>query len=159
MKKCILTAVFLCGFLFTQAFSSNGQVNLDDAMIALTFKGLAKAFIATQNKDKLIEKLNSLDNKKFRIKYARAYKAIKGSPSFTLSYGFRDDMAKEELIKKIKSWNKKKMFEIIDAIPDEIISVEFKRYLNAKTAKSQKGEELEQVAWTWNEIIERLGIK
>jgi hypothetical protein len=159
MKRLFFITLLLCSFSFTAAFPSGEQLGLSDVMISLTFKGLAKAFVSFHKKEDLVKKISDLDDVKFRRKYARAYQAIKGFPGFSGTYGFKEGTTKEELIKKISSWDNRKMCEMIDAIPDTAIAAEFKRYLSVKTGKTQKTGTLEQASWVWDEVIGKIGLK
>lgn len=58
-------------------------------------------------------------------------------------------MNKERAIKNVESLNKKKMYEIIDSLPDRVIANQFKQYLSEKKQKIEKGNLLEQINKLW----------
>jgi hypothetical protein len=57
------------------------------------------------------------------------YEHISKSPYFTDTFGLKKDMLRAEAIEKVRSLDKNKLYATIDALPDKLISDEFKRFL------------------------------
>jgi len=156
-------AVFAIG-IFTLAFfnpafcAEEKKPGLEDALIGSTLKTLAKLFISAQSKDRLIEKLNNMDEEKFQRRYARIYQVIKDAPPVLSRYGFKQEMAKSAVINKIKAMEKKEMSGLIDAIPDAVIASQFKLYLNEKKQPLVKSNPVEQITGFWNKLIANAGL-
>ena len=98
-----------------------------------------------------------MDDDKFKRRYSQVYKALEDLPPFLRGkYGITKDMAKEQAIRNIKLADKKKIYEIIDSIPDKVISDQFKRYLNKNMQQIQRSNIIEQVNKIWNKMIGKI---
>jgi hypothetical protein len=135
------------------------NISFEDAMIAAAFKSLAKAYVAVQDKDELVKKLRSMSEDRFDSRYARVYEVIKGSPKLAGKYGFHQQMSADELAKKLDSWDKRKLMEIIDGIPDSSIASEFKKYISRESRDAKQADTNEQICWVWNRVSRELGVK
>jgi len=136
------------------------KVNAQDKIISSSFKTLAKAFVAASDiaalKKNNIAKLNQMSNEKFRQRYEKVYAVIKDLPSqVKADYGISDTMTKEQAIKNIEGLDKKAAYALINAIPDEIIAGEFRKYLSKKDDKIQKDSLLEQIKKIWHQITRK----
>jgi len=134
------------------------KVSLQDKAIGSTFKTLAKGFVVVMDIDKFkkdnISQINKLRPDKYKRKYAKVYEALKElPPNLKTKYGIIEDMPREQLIKGIELFNKKKIYEMIDLIPNTIIAKEFKRYLNKKKQGIQESNIVKQVNEFWNKIL------
>ena len=119
------------------------EISLQDKAIGSTFKTLAKGFVAVMNIDKFkndnISKINKLSPDKYKRKYAKVYEVIKElPPELKIKYGIISDMPKELLINRIESLDKKKIYEAIDLIPNNIIAKEFKSILIKRNKQPKK---------------------
>jgi len=146
----------------TTAFAQE-KVVMEDKIIGSTFKALAKAFIVIADINKLkkngIDKLNKMDEEKFQRRYAKVYEVIKDLPfRLKVSYGVTEHMTKEQAIKNIESLDKKKIYEIIDLVPDTIIANNFKQYLNKRKQVTQKSNIVEQINKFWNKMLEKINV-
>lgn len=166
LKKARLTVfiaiLLLLSMPYFQTYAlAQEKISMADRIISSTFKNLAKAFVATTDINNFkkcnIDKLNKMDEKKFRKQYAKAYKVIKDlPPALKGSFRITEDMNKEQVIKNIESLDKKKMYKTIDSIPDTIIAGQFRQYLNEKKQEIQKSNVVEQINMVWNTIIKKV---
>lgn len=146
--------IFCCpGFLFAQE-----QVNLGDKIIGSTFKNLAKTFIASADinalKQNNINRLESMDEEKFNRHYAEAYEIIKNLPGeLKYQYGISGNLSKQEAIELIRSVDKKSLYEMIDAVPDKTIALEFKQYLDQEKVRIQKSNIAQEISKFWNNVV------
>ena len=156
LNKIILVLIInlsIQGFAFAQE-----KVRVEDRMIGSAFKALAKAFVMAVDIDRLkkdnADKLKKMNEAKFNKKYAAAFKVIKDlPPKLKADYGITESMTKERAIQNIESLDKKKVYEMIDSIPDEIIAGQFKQYLREKKEEIEKSGIVEQINKFWNKII------
>lgn len=137
------------------------NISMVDKIIAVTFKSLAKAYTATANIDKLkedsIDKIKKINDDKFKRRYSQVYEALKDLPPFLMvKYGITKDMTKEQAIRNIKSVDRKKIYEIIDSLPDKAILDQFKQYLNKNMQQIQRSNIIEQVNKIWNKMIGKI---
>lgn len=157
-KIILLLATGICvqGHVFAQENS-----NMEERIIGSTFKSLAKTFVAMADMHKLkkdnTDKLHKMDEVKFQRQYAKMYEIIKElPPAVKKSYGVTEHMAKEQAIKNTESLDKKKAYELIDAIPDTVIARQFKKYLSERKQEIQKSGLVEQVTKFWNRMVDKI---
>jgi len=161
VKQFILLLILnLC---FQSFVFAEGKVSAEDRIAGSTFKTLAKAFVAITDVNKLkknnIDRLNKMNEEKFKKRYAGVYQVIKDLPAeLKVSYGITEAMTKEQVIKNIESLDKKKIYEMIDSIPDAIITNQFKQYLGEKKQEIQKSNLVEQINGFWNKILEKVNM-
>lgn len=156
-----LILMLIIGLSFQSFAFGQEKVRIEDMIIGSIFKSLAKAFVAVTDINKLkkdyIDKLNKMDADKFRRQYAKVFEVIKDlPPDFQISYGVSEQMTKEQVIKEIESFDKNKINEAIDSIPDIIIVKQFKKYLSEKKQEIQKGKLVEQINRFWNKIVDKI---
>ncbi len=156
----LLLILSLC---FQGYIHAEERVSMEDRLIGSTFKTLAKAFVAVADINKLnknnIDKLSKIDKYKFQSRYAKVYAVIKDLPyHLKTKYGITEHMTKEQVIKDIESLDKKRIYEIIDSIPDKIIANQFKQYLDNKKQGIQKSNMVKQINRFWNELIRKVNI-
>lgn len=160
------TVILLVGIgLFLQRYAcaqENQDARMEDKIIASTFKNIAKAYVEVSDIQQLkknnIEKMEKMDEDRFRTRYAKYYEAIRAlPPGIKGAYGINEEMNKQQVIEKIKSLNKNEICVLIDAVPDEIIAQRFKEYLIVKKKKleAQESTILEQVRNFWERIVKR----
>lgn len=110
------------------------EANAGDRIIGATIKSVVKLVVATTNiekvKKKLINKLEKIEDKEFRIRYTNFYGLIKDLPQdIKDTYRVTPRMTREQMIKNIKSVDKKTVYKIINRIPDKMVAGLFKQYL------------------------------
>lgn len=157
----ILLLIFI--LCFKDSNCAEEKVSVTDRIIGSTFKALAKTFVATADINRLkknnIDKLKKMENEKFKERYTKVYRVIKDlPPKLKVSYAITEDMTKEQAIRNIESFDKKKMYEMIDSIPDTIIAQQFRQYLSEKKQAIQKSNIVEQINKFWHKIIRKADI-
>lgn len=171
-KKRGLLYFFLCAAIFTITFTcmnpvfakevpvepqKNEKLKIEDRLIGSTFKMSGKLFVSTISIEKLkidnINKLDKMDQEKFRKRYLEVYRVIKDCPILTARYKINEDLTKEQAIAKIKLLDKKQLYDAIDSIPDSVIAGLFKDYLRKKGSDIRQGKLIEQVKQVWNKIV------
>lgn len=159
---CVLSLALFTGLALAKTKSTDKPIAAD-TIIGSTFKTLAKAFVVTANIDKLkkdnIEKLKKKNNDKFRAQYVNFFNILKDSSSFNTRYGLTENMTKDEAIEKIKSLDKKKIYAVIDDIPNTVIADQFRLYLEQKKQQIQKSNMVVQIRKTWDRIIKKAYVK
>lgn len=153
--------LLVAGLCFQSCIFAQENVSIEDKIIGSTFKTLAKAFAAMTDINKLkknnIDRLNKMDEEKFRRRYAKVYEVIKDlPPKLKASFRVTEHMTKEQVIKNIESFDKNKIYETIDSIPDTIIAKEFKQYLREKKQEIQKSNVVEQINNFWDKMISKV---
>lgn len=162
MKKGQFILLLILSLCSQSYIFAEEKVGIEDRLIGSTFKTLAKAFVVIADINKLkkdnIDKISKLDKDKFRIRYAKVYKAIKDLPyQLKVDYGISENMTKEQVIRNVRSLDKKRIYEIIDAVPDKIITKQFKQYLYDKKQEIQKSSLVEQINKFWNGMLKKIG--
>lgn len=156
-----ITLLLILAFCFQGLIFAQEKANVEDRIVGLSFKSLAKAFVAISDIDKVkknnIDKLKKINEDKFKQRYVKVYRIIKDLPvELKVKYGITEAMTKERVIKDVESLDKNKTYEIIDAIPDAIIAEQFKEYLREKKQEIQKSSLIEQINMFWNKITEKV---
>ncbi len=106
-----------------------------------------------------MKKIEVLDNQKFSRKYDRVYRAIQQYPRLTAQYGLKEHMSKEEFIREIGSWDAKKMFSFVDAVPDTAVLAETKRYLSRNDSDQRHADYIDRICRIWDDVLGRAGMK
>lgn len=149
--------------LFFQNFTlAAEQPTLEDKAIGSTFKALARVFVAVTDINKLkkdsIHKITKMNEEKFNKKYSHAYKIIQDlPPDLKTDYSVTENMSKDQAVKNIESLDKEKIYKIINAVPDEFIALQFKRYLSDKKQATPKTNAADQINKFWNKTIKKSG--
>ncbi len=173
LKAFLIIFQFLFVIFFISEISfAQKTVSWEDKIIALTFKGLAKSFLLVSDIEKIkksnTDKLKKMNESKFRTRYAEIYRVIDaGLPEpLKASYNLRGVLPKEEAISIIESLDKKKINQIINALPDQLIAGYFKEYLQKirfadKPAGSLPGKTniLDEINKSWNKILSKVFVK
>lgn len=163
MRFIIVTLIlmFAIWLSFQSCAFAQEEVKVEDMIIGSIFKGLAKVYVTVTDMNKLkkdnIDKLNKMDMEKFQKRYAKIYEVIKAwPPTLKSNYRVTEHMTREQAIKNIESFDKKKIYEMIDAIPDTIITKQFKKYLSEEKQEMQKSNLAEQINKFWNKMLEKV---
>jgi hypothetical protein len=155
MRRILMVLVFaLCCQGFVLAADN---VTVQDRMVAGTFKTMAKAYIATadlgQLKDKNIGRIESMREDWFTKQYAEVYAAIQDLPAqLKHKYRIRQNMTKREVIEVIRSLDKKEICQIIDQVPDGVISEQFNAQFNSNNGETKEGL-MERVRMIWDKVV------
>lgn len=160
---CFIFVTFLfCRFSYASV-QAQERNSFTDNIIGSTFKTLAKAFVSTVDLEKLkkenIEKLNKMDEIKFRKHYMRLYKVIKDCPLVRDSYGLNEGLTRDEAVGKINSLERIKIYEILDSIPNSFIASQFRLYLSERKQEIQKSNIMLQIREFWGRMILRARAK
>ena len=114
-----------------------------DRVIAYSFRVLAKGFVAATDLEKLkkgmIARIEKMDDAYFNARYLDIYEHVYEQPAFTKAYGLHAGLTKSEAIAQISTFDKPKAYSLIDAVPDIVITNEFKRYVWKKSETMPKG--------------------
>jgi hypothetical protein len=152
--------IFLLLFVavFQKSIFAAEKTSLGDKVTGATFKSIAKAYITVVDFEKLkkanIERIKGMDEEKFKKRYAKSYRVISELPQkVKTTYGIDEYMSKQQAIRKINSMNQKKMCEIIDSIPEEVIAKYFKEYISTSKQNIKDSTFLEQVRSFWERIV------
>ncbi len=155
----LIISLFMAKNVFAEA-----QNSIADKIIGSTFKGLAKAYIMVvdlkQFKKEKIALLQRMDENKCRKRYAKTYAVMSELPEeLKNAYGIDENMNKGQVIKKINSLDKKKIYGIINGLPDGLIAKYFKEYLAKRKQEVQSGNIIAQVKDFWERVIENKSAK
>lgn len=160
----LLRYVLLVLFLITGSlgFARAGEAaGVQAAVVGSSVKTLARAFVATADLDEvkavIIEKLSRMKPEIYRRQYARRYRVIKDLPDgLKKKYGLVEHLPKDRMIAVIRSWDKKKSYEIIEAVPNETLAREVGVYFHA----GDKGEKdkgfMQKVQIVWKDVLDDL---
>ncbi len=151
----------LAFFTVRPGFCQNFKLN--ERLIGFTFRNLARAFVLTQDLDKtkndLVGKIAKMDEEKFYSFYYDFYEHVYDFGFLVNKYKLCEDMARDDVVKIIKSWNKNVLYEIIDNIPDNIIVREFNHYLSYAKKDGEDLNKLEQLSKAISRMIEKIKAK
>jgi hypothetical protein len=155
MKRFLLVVAFaLC---FQGLALAAEPVTVQERFVGGTFKTMAKAYIATadirQLKDKNIDRIENMRDDWFDKKYAEVYKVIKDLPlKLRTKYGIKDNMTKAQVIAVIRSLDKKQIYEIIDQVPDPMISEQFNAQFSQKDGNAKEGL-TDRIGKIWEDVV------
>lgn len=169
---CFLAGVFLFNSLIFKAAAAaeknsrdkNGAqdragVSIEDRLISYTFKTIAKTFVSTVDINKLkegnIKKLDKMNEEKFRARYIKAYAVMEKCTFLAVRYGINEKIDKAQAIGIIRALDKGAIYEIIDAIPDTVIAVQFRRYIYRKRQEITGKNLFERIDQVWNRVIQK----
>ena len=146
--------LIIISLLFQGSTFAAERLTLKDRMIGPTLKTLARMFVAVTNIRKLkkynIRKIDKMDEKKFNKKYAQVYALLQDLPEgLKADYNLIEHMPKEQAIKTIESLDKRKIYKIIAAVPNDFIARQFKCYLHDKNQARQKNGYAKKIDDLW----------
>lgn len=135
----LLTAIFL----FNSA--TPAEAGIGTKVIGTTIKTVVKIVVATTNlektKKKIIDKIENIDEKKFRERYTELHELIGDlPPDIKDTYKVTPHMTKEQMIENVRTVDKKEIYRIINRIPDKTVARLFKVYLSEMGKGSKKEE-------------------
>lgn len=154
-------SIFFCALIFLcySVVFAEGEKRVEYDVIAFAFKNISKAYIAVVDMAKLkkdnIRSLKAMDEVAFRKKYARILKGINELPQeYRVKYGLSAKMNKNEAVKIINSWNKKRLYAMIDDVPQDVISKYFKEYMQKNKQKVGAKDLLLNIKDFWERIVQ-----
>ena len=155
MKR--LVCVLALGLCFQGSVLAAEQVTVQERVVGGTFKTMAKAYIATadirQLKDKNIKRVESMRDDWFAKKYAEVYKVIKDlPPQLKAKYRIKEGMSKAQVIAVIRSLDKKQIYEIIDQVPDPMISQQFNAQFSQKDGEPKENL-TDRIGRIWGKVV------
>jgi hypothetical protein len=140
--------------------SSAQKPSVEDALVGSMFKTMAKTYLAAVDIEKFkannISRVNGFNEESFRRHYARFLRVAGKSPRLKKEFGLSPDMAKEKAISLFRSLDKKKLYRMIDAVPDQVVNDEFKLYLSREKIKSRNRNIGDQVKMVWANLQQGL---
>lgn len=166
MKNYFFKIILLCvaAISIQQPAFAQQKANLEEKVIGSTFKSLAKTFVVVTDINKLksqnIKKLEKMSEAKFKKQQVKVYPVLEELPlAIKEKYGVREGMDKAQAIKNIESLNKKKIYEIIDNVPDATITRLFKQELDKLKEDIAKSDLAGQIRKFWDKIVQKSGGK
>jgi len=158
-KKAVFVLAFsLC---FQGLLLAEGNIKVGDRIIGSTFRTLAKGFVLAVDIEQLkknnIDKLTAMKDEKFRRRYAEVYEIIQDLPTdLKNAYGIKKEMTRQEAIAEIKKMDKKKIYAIIDAVPDAVIVRQFKQYLAEQKRTLEESSAAEEINKFWQKVLKKI---
>jgi len=151
----LLVSVCCCGSLW--AAENDG---MDVRVIGATFKTLAKGYVATADIERLkagkIARIEKMKKEWFAAKYAEVYPLLSElPPRLKTKYGVTEGMTKTRAEEIIRGLDRKKMYEIIDNVPDRLVAEQFREQLRKD---GQAGGTLQdKIGRIWSKAVAALG--
>ena len=129
-------------FLFQNPASLQGAT-IGEKVTGKTIKAVVRLAVATTNvekvKKRLIYKLGLISDEEFRKRYARFYQVIKDLPrDLKATYNVTPYMTRGQMIKNVKSMDKKKIYKIIGRLSDKTVTELFKEYLRYRKRNDKR---------------------
>ena len=133
MMKIKIALLLPIVFLFQNPVSLEAAT-IGQTVVGKTIKTVVRLAVATRNiekvKKRLVDKLNLIDEEDFSRRYTKFYELIKElPPDIKATYKVTPHMSREQMIKNVKSVDKKKIYGIISRIPDKTVTELFKEYI------------------------------
>jgi hypothetical protein len=89
----------------------------------------------------------------FRAKYAEVYPDIRRMPpAIPKKYGITEKMTRAQAIRIVRTMDKKKLYEIIDSVPDAVIARRFNEQFQADEP-GKKVSLQEKIAKAWDRFL------
>ncbi len=158
--------LIIFGLVITMFFTLAVGLCQDDAksrLMGSVFRSLSKAFVLTQDLDQtkndLAAKITKMDEEKFYSFYYDFYEHVYDFQFLVNKYKLSEDVAREDVVKIIKSLNKNVLYEIIDNIPNEIILREFNRLISYTKKNGEDVNKLEQLSQILSRMIGKIKTK
>ena len=125
----VIFIVFVSTFTGAVAQAAD-QGGMTDAVVGSTFKTMAKAYVVTADLEKIkaqsVKRLGSMSDELFQFKYTRFYRVLGDLPeAVRLQFGLTSGMSRQRAISVVRGMDKKKLAQIIDAIPNATVAREF----------------------------------
>lgn len=160
-----ILSVLLPGFVILTGSFSSGMADagpgVEARIVGPAFKTLAKAYVATANlkevRSKSAARVQSMREDHFRKRYAQVYAVLNKLPvKMLMKYGVTQSLGKEQAVAVIRGLEKKDLYEIVDAVPDEVIAQEFRKTFENDDPQGGAPSLMTRVKETWGEIIKKI---
>jgi len=150
----LLTA---CVFFFSAGTAAcQESVTGADAVIAVSFKTLAKALVAQDGIQRLTSRIETMDDAEFSVRYKEAYGMLASVPGLQSSYGLKKELSRKEMLAVLKSWDGRKVCALIDSVPDAQVSAKFNEYLAYAQERGAGSDPFKQVQILWGRVVSEL---
>ncbi len=159
MKLCpVKTAFFaVCILLFSAGTGPCAEGGgAGEAVIAVSFKTLAKALVGQDGIRRLSDKIEAMDDAEFSVRYGEAYAMLSGVQGLQKSYGLRENMSRREMLAVLKTWDGRKVCSLIDSVPDAQINAKFNEYLAYAQEHGSGTDTLKQIQVLWGRVLSEL---
>lgn len=161
LKRVVI--LLLAALILSARAPAAAEPSFEDRAIALLLKDLARGFTAVADIEKIkrdnVRKIRRMDEEKFRKKCIRICDSIKDMPpAIKDEYRLAPDMSKEQVVRDIESLDKKKIYAIIDATPDQMLAQMFKRHLAYAKEKFQFSNFAVSVRKLWDNIVKGISV-
>lgn len=152
-----LLFIFVILICSQNALYAQDRASVMDHAVAVTFKTLAKGYVATVDLEKIkknqIAHLNKMNDEKFKKHFQKVSLVLKSLPSeFRIKYGLKDSMTKEDITEKISRLDKKDINQMIDDVPDAFIVFQFKQYLGSLKEDFEQSNVIQKIHEFWDKI-------
>jgi len=136
----LIFVVVFCAGAYAQV-----SPTLSEKVVGMTFRAVMRVCIMASDIDKLRKnnavKVNEMSDEDFIAKRARVYDLVKDLPeSIKKDYAISPDITRQEVVKGIEKLDKKRLYTIIDALPDQALARMFKKARGKKAATSGPDE-------------------
>lgn len=158
MRNAVFFAVCL-PFFITAAGLCGEASSGTDAVIAVSFKTLAKALVGQDGIKRLSDRIEAMDEAEFSARYREAYEMIASVPGLQSSYGLKEDMTRKEVLEVLRTWDGRKVCALIDSIPDSRIRAKFDEYLAYAQEHGAGTDPFKQIQVLWGRVISELRVK
>jgi hypothetical protein len=132
------------------------KIAAEDRIIAALLKTFAGAYVRTADINKLkerqIRRLETLSEEDFLEEYGRIFSVIRECPQLGKKSGLYEGMSKEQFRARIISFDREQICDIIDSIPDEVLSGKFREYISEKGEEDSGAGITQQVSDVWAKI-------
>lgn len=155
----ILTCLVLI-FVMVFCFGAYAQekTGLDEKIIGMAFRTVMRVFVAASDMDQLkrnnVVKVKAMDDHDFAAKRARVYDLTKDLPeNIKKDYVISPDINREQVVMDIEKLDKKRAYQIIDALSDKALTRMFRKARGKRAEKAHKGD----INSFWENLTERIG--
>jgi hypothetical protein len=160
-----IVAILILGLvILTGSFSlgmAAGEPGVEAKIVGPAFKTLAKAYVATANlkevRSKSVARVESMREDHFRKRYAQVYAVLNKLPvKLLIKYGVTQSLSKDQAVVLIRGLEKKDLYEIVDAVPDEVIAQEFRKTFENDDLQGSASSLMVRVKETWGDIMKKI---
>jgi len=141
-----------------KARETEEDASMTDLLVAKTFKVLAGGFLMVTDFEALKKKGTKKIKKMSDAKWEKRSLKVKGilmdlPEDIRRKYGFKEEMTREDVLKNIQAFDKKKARALIAAVPDDLIARKFREYRNTSSRKVEGEGALEQTKNIWQRAL------
>ncbi len=149
--------LLIIGLWWVNPLAAKDDLSVEDQLVGVMFKNLAKAYVSVSDYERLkkdtILRLKGMEDERFKACYAKSLAVISEFPQeVKIKYGINENMKRRDAIKKLGKWDKKKVCQIIDSVPEGVIAKHFKEYIRKRDPEVKKSNLLSQVKGFWGRV-------